>query len=104
MTKAKIEAGNCGFLTEVEAISKENYIIELSIQSECKHIQKMANTISEVNALDEISFRKGMPEILQRGAEYCTHAACPVPVGIIKAVEVAAGFTLPQEAKISIEK
>lgn len=104
MAKAKIEAGNCGFLTQVEAIAKENYIIELSIQSECKHIQKMANSLNKVNALNEISFRKGMPEILQKGAEFCTHAACPVPTGIIKAVEVAAGLALPQEVKIVIEK
>ncbi len=104
MSKAIIEAGNCGFLTEVEAIAKENYTIELSIQSDCKHIQKMAENLKEVNAINEISFRKGMPEILQKGAQFCSHPACPVPVGIIKAVEVSAGFALPQEIKIKVEK
>jgi len=45
-----------------------------------------------------------MPEAFQKGAEFCTHAACPVPVGIIKAVEVASGLALPKDVKIEIEK
>lgn len=30
------------------------------------------------------------------------HAACPVPAGIIKAIEVAAGLALPKDAKIEV--
>jgi hypothetical protein len=38
------------------------------------------------------------------GAKYCTHAACPVPVGIIKAVEVEMGMALPMDVIIKINK
>lgn len=104
MPKAKIDAGICGHTTTVEARLKEKYQIELQIQSNCKHIKKLAENLKEVNAMNEISFRKGMPEILVKGAEYCTHAACPAPVGIIKAVEVAAGLALPKNVHIEVEK
>ncbi len=104
MSKATVHAGICGYTTTIEAQANSKYHVCLNIQSDCKHIQKLAENLSEVNALQEISFRRGMPEALSRGAEFCTHAACPVPVGIIKAVEVAAGLALPKDVKIEIEK
>jgi hypothetical protein len=38
------------------------------------------------------------------GAKHCTHAACPVPVGIIKAVEVETGLALPADVSIKLSK
>lgn len=104
MAKAKIEAGICGFHTVVEAEAGEDYQVYLKIESDCKHIQKLAEDLKEVSAFNEISFRRGSPEILAKGAQYCTHASCPVPVGIIKTVEVAAGLALPQIVKIEVEQ
>jgi len=104
MAKANIEAGICGFHTTVEAEVQDKYQVTLKIESDCKHIQKLAAELREVNALNEISFRRGSPEILAKGAQYCSHASCPVPVGIIKTVEVAAGLALPQIVKIEVEK
>jgi hypothetical protein len=104
MAKSKIEAGICGFTTHVEADAGENYDVKLKIESNCKHIQKLAEDLTEVNALGELSFRRGSPTILEKGAQYCTHASCPVPVGIIKTVEVAAGLALPQIATIEVEQ
>jgi hypothetical protein len=35
-------------------------------------------------------------------AKHCKHAACPVPSGIIKAIEVASGLALPKDASITV--
>lgn len=102
MAKAKIDAGICGHHTTVHAVPKENYIVELNIESDCKSIQKLAEHLTSVQALNEISFRKSMPKTLEISAEHCAHASCPVPSGIIKAIEVAAGLALPKDAIIQI--
>jgi hypothetical protein len=39
--------------------------------------------------------------VWELATKYCPHAACPVPVGILKAVEVEAGLALA--ANVSIE-
>ena len=104
MAKARIEAGICGHHTEVNAEVIDKYQVKITIESSCKHIQKLAENLGEVNALNEISTQRSTPEILSKGLEYCTHASCPVPVGIIKTVEVAAGLALPQTAIIIVEK
>lgn len=104
MATANINAGVCGYHTTVKAQADGNYIVALQIESQCKAIQKLAENLTEVNALNEISFRGDPPETLQKGAEFCTHAACPVPSGIVKAIEVAAGLALPATVSIELEK
>ncbi|MBS1250876.1 MAG: hypothetical protein MAG431_02473 [Chloroflexi bacterium] len=103
MAKVKIDAGICGFHTIVEAEKLENYKVKLNIESECPDIENLAEELKEVDAFSEISFRRGIPETLQKGQEFCAHASCPVPVGIIKAIEVTAGLALPKDAIIKVE-
>jgi hypothetical protein len=103
MAKAQIFAGVCGFNTTVEA-QMEGDMVNLTIQSDCSAIQKMAAELTQVNPYKEISSRRAVPATLQAGLKFCTHAACPVPVGIIKAVEVAADLALPLDAVIRVSK
>ena len=103
MAKAVIDAGICGFITTVDAQSNESTVV-LEIHSDCPAIQKMAAELTQVDPYKEISARRAVPATLQAGLKYCTHAACPVPVGVIKAVEVAAGLALPRDASIQVIK
>jgi hypothetical protein len=103
MAKAEIFAGDCGFNTQVEA-SLQGNACSLNIINECKAIQRMAAELKLVNPYQEISFRRGVLTIHEMGRKHCTHASCPVPVGIIKAVEVAAGLALPTDVTIKLSK
>ncbi|MFZ5819423.1 MAG: DUF6951 family protein [Chloroflexota bacterium] len=103
MAKAEIFAGNCGFNTEVEA-SMDGKVCKLSITSECAAIRKMAEELTEVDPYQEMSFRRAMPKIHAAGHKYCSHTACPVPVGILKAVEIEAKLALPTDVTIKLSK
>jgi len=103
MAKAEIYAGACGYNTTVVA-RMEGSLCKLEVQSECKAILKMAEELTEVQPFKEISARKALPRTLEAGIKYCTHAACPVPVGIIKAVEIASGLNLPVDPVIKLSK
>ena len=99
MSKVDIAPGVCGFFTTVEVIS-EGRQCHVAITSECKAIQKIAEEIGPLDPMKEISSRRGTPRCLEMGLLYCFHAACPVPVGIIKAVEVEKKLALPVESSI----
>jgi hypothetical protein len=103
MSKAKIFAGICGFNTTVQA-SMEGDVCKLAIDSQCDAIQRMAADLTQVEPFREISFRRNMPQTMEASVKYCKHAACPVAVGIIKAVEVEAGLALPADVTIKIER
>jgi hypothetical protein len=103
MSKAEISSGVCGHVSTVEA-SMNGKVCKVSIVSDCKAIQQLAEELKEVNPMMEISCRKATPQTLQLGMKHCYHAACPVPVGIIKAIEVEARLALPKDAVIKVSK
>ena len=106
MAKAEIHSGICGFVTTVEATAdaEERYKVHLNISSNCKACQRLAQELTEVDALREMTFRGEGPLTHELGAKYLSHASCPVTTGIIKAVEVAAGLALPKDATIKVSK
>lgn len=79
-------------------------VCDLVIKSDCKAIQKLAQELRQVNPFQEISFRQSMPKTVEIGMKLCPHAACPVGVGIIKAVEVEAKLALPADVHIKVSK
>jgi hypothetical protein len=103
MSKAEVEPGNCGYTTIIEA-KMAGDDCQITIQSACPYIQKLAADLGSVDPYHEISFRRGTPQILQAGAKYCKHSACPVPVAVIKAVEVEANLALPSDVTIKLSK
>ena len=103
MARAEICPGICGFTTAVEARS-EGPDCTLSIESECQAVQRMAAELTQVDPFQEITFRGAGPLTLRMAAKHCTHAGCPVAVGIIKAIEVEAGLALPADVTIKLSK
>jgi hypothetical protein len=103
LAKAEIDSGICGFKTTVET-RMNGRTCSLSIESGCDAILRLAEALPEVEPFQEISFRGKGPRTLEMGAKHCYHPACPVPAGIIKAVEVEAGLALPADAVIKLSK
>lgn len=103
MARAEIFAGNCGFNTQVET-TMDGKVCNIKITSECVAIERMAEELTEVEPFKEISFKRAMPKIHEMGHKHCTHAACPVPVGIVKAVEIDARLALPTDVSIKLSK
>ena len=104
MAKCEINAGICGFCATVEATDAGKYNVHLKITSDCPDIQKLAEELVEINALEELGKKAKSTKTYEMAAKYCPHNSCIVPAGIIKVVEVAAGLALPKDAVIKIEK
>ncbi len=103
MAKAEVQAGVCGFNTII-VTTLDGDVCKVSIHSECEAMQRLGQELTEVNPFQEISYRRKMPLTLEMAAKFCKHAACPVPVGIIKAVEVESNLALPADVAIKISR
>ncbi|MCX6030141.1 MAG: hypothetical protein NT169_12710 [Chloroflexi bacterium] len=104
MARAEIFAGICGFKTTVEAHAQEDGKVRLNIESDCKAVCKLGEQLVEVDPYREFTWRRGGPSTLQMAPQCLSHPACPVPSGIIKAVEVEAGLALPANVTIEVSK
>jgi hypothetical protein len=103
LATSEIHAGICGFTTVVHAEMDGDECV-LTINSDCPDIQRLADAVKRVDPMQEISWRGRPPRIMELAPKHCAHAACPVPAGIIKAVEVAAGLALPADATIKVSR
>ncbi len=103
MCKAIIDPGVCGFIAEVTA-KMDGDMCSLQIACDCEPIQEMAKALTQVDPMAEIGFHGDGSLTLRMATQHLPHAACPVPVGIVKAVEVAAGLALPKDASIELIK
>jgi len=103
LAKAEIFSGICGFSTTVKT-RMEGAHCAIALESECDAIQRLGEELPQVNPWQEITFRGEGPLTLKMGAKHCYHPACPVPVGIVKAIEVEAGLALPKDVSIKVSK
>jgi hypothetical protein len=67
-------------------------------------VRSIAADVAEVDAVKQIGLRNGLPPVLQAAYAHCAHAACPVPAGLVKAIEVAAGLALPADVSMRLSK
>jgi hypothetical protein len=99
MASAEIESGICGFCTTVRTTT-EGRKVRVEFETDCGYVEQLAEALTEVDPYKEISYRGEGPVTLKLAAEHLVHPACPVPSGIIKAIEVEAGLALPKDASI----
>jgi hypothetical protein len=104
MAIVKIHAGICGFCTTVTATSEDKENASLSIVSECPNYIKLAEELQTADAFKECFAKVGEGRVYEICRKYCKHSACPVPVGIIKAIEVSCDLALPRDAVIEVSK
>ena len=103
MASAEIESGICGFCTTVKTTG-EGRTVRVEFETDCGYVEQLAEALTEVDPYKEISYRGEGPVTLKLAAEHLVHPACPVPSGIIKAIEVEAGLALPKDASIKPSK
>ncbi len=105
MVKTKVEAGICGFITEIEANSKDMQHVSFMVNTNCEKIKKLSEKLNEFDAYNEIKegFDGELFKIIRQNLKGCC-SGCAVPVGLFKSMQVAAMVALPKDISIKIQK
>lgn len=104
MSTVTVNPGVCQFCTHIVAKANEEFEVELTITSDCAHIQQLAQQITRFSPFKELRLPMPANSIYQAAGTCKLHAACPVPSAILKAAEVAAGMALPADVTFTINK
>lgn len=104
MATATIHAGVCNFTTTVQVDSEDLQTATIQIRTECPSLKPLEAETLEVDGFTECFGKVGEGEIYGWCRTHCRHAACPVPTGIVKAVEVACELALPKPVNIELTK
>ena len=101
MIKVEVFSGVCGFTTRIEVEETDRYVALCRMEGQCPNCNKVAALLAEepINVMDEL-FRKGKSKVIEVCRTNLPHISCPVPAGILKALEVGVGLALPSDASI----
>ncbi|MCK9323154.1 MAG: hypothetical protein M0P07_04280 [Candidatus Methanomethylophilaceae archaeon] len=100
---ATVQAGVCKFQSIITATMDDSGDISFKIESDCPAIKKLANDVQSVPMFDTIKTPFNDNPIYQMCGKYVIHAACPVPCGMVKAAEAAAGLGLKRDVSIALK-
>ncbi len=98
-----INPGACGMPVTVEVEKKDAITYSVKVGSECKMVVKLGKEISELTMIDAFKRLLNNP-VYTKAAACLKHVACPVPAGILKALEVEAGLNVPKDVSITFVK
>lgn len=105
MIKTRVEAGICGFITEIEASTRDFQNVSFKINSQCENINKLAGEIPAVDAFQEIKDGfNGKIFTITRNLQKSNCSGCVVPCAIFKTMQAAANLALPKNASIDISR
>ncbi len=102
-TKLVVDAGICGNTTTIDVVSLSSHKVTVTVTSDCEVVSKMGE---ELKGLDWLSLWKqeGDGYSAYKAASQSTrHFMCPVPVAVLKAIEVEAGLALPKDVTFSFK-
>ena len=105
MVEATVKAGVCGFTSVITAESDDMQNVSFTIETDCETIERLAAVLQTVDGYMEIGagFDGDIHQAVRSTLKGCC-SGCAVPVGIFKAMQVAAGLALPAPLSIHIEK
>ena len=102
MSSVNVFAGVCKFETKIKAKKNGRLACELSIDSDCPAIRKAAAELTQ-GTLEDVQGASCGTRVYSVCSKYLKHASCPVPSGIIKAIEVALDVALPKDVRMEIK-
>ena len=103
MTRVVVEAGICGFTTTIEVVSLSARKVGVTVTSDCETVAKMGEHLKEVRWFDIWRRQGDSYSAYQTASQIPSHITCPVPVAILKAIEVEAGLALPKDVAIQFK-
>ena len=98
-----VDAGVCKMKTVIHAVQGDDMMVTLDVKSDCHNVLKMSWQFKPVNPYTEVEAAMFETDVYRWANEVLPHAACPVPCGLIKAVEAASELGIKRDVSITIE-
>ena len=101
-----VDGGICGFQTRIHADSDDTQNVTFKIASACEKVRAFGDALMAEGAVDGYAeIGAGSDGVVLTTAHESLKgccAACAVPVGAFKAMQVAAGVALPKDVTLKI--
>ena len=102
-TKLVVDAGICGRTATIDVVSLPGHKATVTLTSDCEMVSKMGEWLKELNWLSLWERRGDGYSAYKAALRSIKDITCPVPVAILKAIEVEVGIALPKDIDFSFK-
>jgi hypothetical protein len=85
--------------TSIQVTKLPDRTLKVAIDSECEMVRDLGMHVEAVRA-ESVLARWSESEIHRHASRCIKHAACPVPMAVLKAIEVEAGLAVPRDVTV----
>lgn len=100
VTRTTLQCGACGFQACIEAVRAGHTAVGIHIKSECEAVRRWAETIETVDWRKPLGAKAQTGDFWQSAFIQLKHRSCPVPMAVLKTVEVEIGAALPVDVHL----
>jgi hypothetical protein len=100
MTRATVTCGACGFLARIEVVRTGRTTVRIRIFSDCDALQRWADAIATVDWRQPLGAMAETGDFWQSALRRLNHRSCPVPMAVLKTIEVEMGAALPVDVHL----
>jgi len=102
MTHVIVDPGVCRMEATIGVTKANRRQLKVEITTDCEIITKMGESLLEVD-MNELLKSPINSKIYQCASQCRVHAACPIPMAILKASEAEAGLALPRPVTVHFQ-
>jgi hypothetical protein len=99
VTRVLVEAGICGFTTTIKATKTGKRRVSVDVESDCEDVAEMDGQLQDMGWLEALG-QPGESVVWECACACIKHPSCPVPMAILKAIEVELDLALPKDVVI----
>ena len=100
MTTVVVQSGACGYSVTVSAERGAGGEVRVTLETDCEMVRQMQEDVQTLDRMAALTGFQNNP-VYRSAGRHLKHAACPVPAGILKAIEVEAGLNVSKDARIT---
>ena len=100
--RVRVEPGACGFAAVVSVRPAGGGLFGVSVESGCEGVARWIDALEPVDPLTLLR-PDGAARFLAGALDALPHVTCPVPLGVLRAMEILAGAALSSVAVIRTE-
>lgn len=102
MIKAVVDPGICGMIATITTRKTGKLCVKIEIESPCSKVTNIASSFANIAIRDALKPQINS-QVYQCASVNNFCASCPVPMGILKSIEIEMGLALPKPVNIDFE-
>lgn len=103
MTRATVACGACGFQARIEVVRAGRATVRIRIFSDCDALQRWAGSIETIDWRQPLGAMAETGDAWQSALRQLKHRSCPVPMAVLKTIEVEIGAALPVDVHLRFD-